>query len=202
LLESSAKLPDCKILIVSSAEVYGNSKYLPIDEKHPLGPFSPYAESKGEQEKVTLKYLNTIIARSFNHTGLDQPPNFVIPSFRKQIDEAKDGEKIYVGNLDVIRDFSDVDDVVHAYRLLLEKGALGEVYNVGSEIGYNLQDVLKKLIKDSGKKLKIEVDSERYRKEDIYKLICDNTKIKKLGASFKKYFKLISKITYFIQGPN
>jgi len=188
LLESVAKLSNCKVLIVSSAEVYGNPKYLPIDENHPLNPLSPYAESRVEQEKITLKYPNTIIARSFNHTGPGQSTDFVIPSFKKQINDAKEGDTIYVGNLDILKDFSHVRDVVRAYRLLMEKGTLGEIYNVGSGGGYNIGSILKELIKKSGKNLEIKKTPLKFNNFEIKKSICDNTKIKKLGASFKKIF--------------
>ena len=188
LLESASKLNNRRVLIVSSAEVYGNPKYLPVDENHPLAPLSPYGFSRVEQEKLALGYPNTIIARSFNHTGPGQNSDFVIPSFIQQVDNTEDGGTIHVGNLEVIRDFSDVQDVVRAYRLLLEKGNLGEIYNIGSGIGYKLGEVLKRLIKKSGKNITVKIDPEKYRKVDIYELVCDNTKIKKLGAKFRKIF--------------
>jgi GDP-4-dehydro-6-deoxy-D-mannose reductase len=190
LLDISKKIEGCRVLIVSSGEVYGNPEYLPIDEKHPLNPNSPYGESRVEQEKIALGYRNNIIVRPFNHTGPDQPPIFAIPSFRKQIAEAKNGGVIYTGNLEVVRDFSDVVDVVHAYRVLLEKGELGEIYNLGSGKGYRLRDVIESLIKDSGKDLRIETDPEKYRKIDLSKLICDNTKIKNLGVNFRNPFNV------------
>lgn len=174
-----------RVLIVSSAEVYGRPKYIPIDEKHPLDPVSPYGKSRVEQEKLALSYnLPVIISRSFNHTGPGQPATFVIPSFKKQVSEAKDGDTIFVGNLDLVRDFSDVRDVVHAYRTLIEKGKVGEVYNVGSGVGYKLRDILDKMIKESGKKLKVEVDPKKYRDVDIPKLVCDNKKIMSFKVTF------------------
>lgn len=179
-----------RILIVSSAEVYGVPKYLPIDEKHPLNPISPYGKSRVEQEEIALKSgLPVIISRSFNHTGPGQSDSFVIPSFRKQIKEAKDGGTIYVGNLGVVRDFSDVRDVVKAYRILVEKGKEGDIYNVGSGIGYGLRDILDKLVMLSGKKLEIKKDISKIRKDDIPKLIADNGKVLALGGiSFRNIF--------------
>lgn len=176
-----------KILIVSSAEVYGVPKYLPIDEKHPLDPISPYGKSRVEQEKLALGYdLHVVISRSFNHTGPGQPTTFVIPSFKKQVDEAKDGDTIYVGNLDVVRDFSDVRDVVKAYRILLEKGKAKEIYNVGSGIGYRLRDILESLIKKSGKRLMVEIDPDKLRKNDIFKVVSDNKKINDLAVKLER----------------
>ena len=101
-------------------------------------------------------------------------------------DKAKDGNIIYVGNLDVARDFSDVRDTVHAYRILLEKGKRGDIFNVGSGTGYNLKDVLNQIIKKSGKSLKIQIDPKRYRKIDIPEQICDPSKLKSFGINFKR----------------
>ncbi|MFT4303215.1 MAG: GDP-mannose 4,6-dehydratase [Candidatus Woesearchaeota archaeon] len=176
-----------KVLIVSSAEVYGKPEYVPIDEKHPLNPVSPYGKSRVEQEKIALNFSNVVISRSFNHTGEGQPSTFVIPSFKNQINEAKNGDTIYVGNLEVIRDFSDVKDVVHAYRILLEKGVLGEIYNVGSGVGVKLKDILNKLILESGKDLKVEVDSNKYRKADIVELVANVSKINELGIKIHSF---------------
>jgi len=79
-------VPQCKLLIISSAEVYGNAQYSPIDEKHPLDPVSPYAKSRVEQEKISLdSALSTYVARSFNHTGKNQPATFVIPSWKAKV---------------------------------------------------------------------------------------------------------------------
>ena len=80
----------CKILIISSAEVYGKPKYLPIPETHPLNPISPYGKSRIEQEKICQDYIKNfnmdiVICRSFNHTGPGQSSDFVIPSFAQQI---------------------------------------------------------------------------------------------------------------------
>ena len=188
LLESASRLKNCRVLVVSSSAVYGNPQYVPIDEKHPLNPVSPYAKTKVEQEKIALKYKNTFIARPFNHTGPGQSKDFVIPSFKKQIKDAKENGIIYVGDLNIVKDFSDVRDVVHAYRILIEKGKPHEIYNIGSGIGYNLKEVLEKLIAESGKNLRIKKDPKRFGPAEIKKSICDNTKIKKLGIKFRRLF--------------
>jgi len=177
-----------KLLVISSAEVYGKPKYNPIDENHPINPIRPYSHTRIEMEKLGLEYGNAVVARPFNHTGPGQSIDFFIPSIKKQIVDAKEGDTIYVGNLDAIRDFSDVRDVVKAYRLLIEKAKPGEVYNIGSGIGYKLGSIVMKLISDSRKNIRIEISPDKYRKQEIYKVICDNAKIKKLGAKFKKLF--------------
>jgi GDP-4-dehydro-6-deoxy-D-mannose reductase len=181
-----------RILIISSSEVYGRPEYNPIDENHPLKPVSPYGESRQNQEILCMDYikrhdLKIIISRSFNHTGPNQSETFVIPSFRKQILEAKDGDEILVGNLDIIRDFSDVRDVVKAYRALLESGEIGEVYNIGSGHAYHLGKVLKKMILESGKKLSVKIDPKRYRKADIEEMVCNPKKLMQvIDIKFRK----------------
>ncbi len=182
-----------KILVISSADVYGEPEHLPIDEKHPLNPVSPYGKSRAEQEKLALSYeLPVTISRSFNHTGRDQPDSFVIPSFRKQVEEAEDGGTIRVGNLDIVRDFSDVRDVVRAYRLLLEKGKAGEIYNVGSGTGHSLRDILDMFIRETKKRLVVKVDDARLRKDDISRQVAGTAKISSLGISLRDYFSGLS----------
>jgi GDP-4-dehydro-6-deoxy-D-mannose reductase len=177
-----------KLILISSAEVYGQQKKNPVGETALVNPLSPYAKSKVDQEKIALEYGNSIIIRAFNHTGLNQPDMFVIPSFRKQIREGVSGSTIFVGNIDVVRDFSNVVDVVRAYRIICEKGVIGEIYNVGSGRGYSLRYILNKMIKDSGKSFQIVVDTKKYRSVDIKELVCDNSKINKLGIQVKNYF--------------
>ncbi|HYD03351.1 MAG TPA: GDP-mannose 4,6-dehydratase [Alphaproteobacteria bacterium] len=168
-----------RILIVSSVLVYGNPLYVPIDELCPIPtPESPYADSRIRQEILSLDSgLDVIIARQFNHTGEGQAENFFVPSLKKQIRDAKDGDSIYVGNIDIVKDFSDVRDVVKSYRLLLEYAPSREIYNIGSGIEYNLRDMINKMIKSSGKDLKIVVDEKRYRANETPKIVCDTTKL-------------------------
>ena len=181
-----------RILIVTSAEVYGKPKKLPLTETSPLLPESPYAKSRVEQEKLLGNYndLDWVVARSFNHTGPGQPAMFVIPEFAKQLAEIKKGLKkpvIKVGNLEAKRDFSDVRDVVRAYRLLLEKGLKYEVYNVCSGKSYYVWQLLNKMIKytNARKMIYDEVDEKKYRPVDIFELKGDNRKLKRIGFKFK-----------------
>jgi len=179
-----------KVLIVTSAEVYGKPKALPLKENIVLYPESPYAKSRVEQEKLLLKYkeLDWIVSRSFNHTGPGQQPIFVIPEFAKQLAEIKlkkSKPEIFVGNLKARRDFSDVRDVVAAYRILLEKGKSHEIYNVCSGKSYTVKSLLSKMIKMSGKKVKISADKNKFRPVDVMDLKGDNKKFKKLGYKFK-----------------
>lgn len=179
--------PQAKILIISSAEAYGLNEGTPLKEEHALNPTSPYGKSRKEQEAIAqASPCNTIIARSCNHIGKGQAETFVIPAWKKQIAQANDGETIKVGNIDITRDFSYVTDVAKAYRLLIEKGTIGETYNIGSGKGYKLKDILHEMITQSGKQLHIEIDNNLIRPTDIPCLICDNTKLARLGARFEK----------------
>jgi GDP-4-dehydro-6-deoxy-D-mannose reductase len=177
-----------RVLIVSSADVYGTPDKLPITEEAELHPSSPYAESRVEQEQISRRYyeeygIPVIIARSFHHTGPGQRAEFVCSNFAKQISEIEKGAQpiIKVGNLQIKRDFSDVRDVVEAYRLLMEKGAAGEIYNVCSGKSYALREVLDILIKMTSISVKIEQEASRTRKHDAPDWRGDNSKLLALG---------------------
>lgn len=144
---------ECRILSVGSSEEYGNVSHqnLPIRENQQLDPLSPYAVARVAQEWMSKCYVNAygmkiILTRSFNHIGPRQDQRFVIPSFIHRINEIKKSGKkegtIETGNLNIIRDFVDVRDVVRAYYLLLTQGKPGEIYNVCSGHGVRLSCVL------------------------------------------------------------
>src|SRR3989339_483897 len=182
LLESALKhSPKAKILVVSSGEVYGIQKEFPISEAAYLNPISPYAESRVEQESLSLEYakkgMHIIISRSFQHTGPGQPDNFVCSSFAKQIAEieSKKRKVVEVGNLAPERDFSDVRDIAKAYLLALEKCPSG-IYNICSGKSHSIREILKMLIGD--KKIRIAEKGDKVRKVDIPKLVGDNSKFR------------------------
>lgn len=184
------KLLETKILIVSSAEVYGmvSEEKLPIAEETPFNPTNPYAVSKITQDMLGLEYflayqLKTIRVRPFNHVGPRQAPNFVISTFAKKIADIEKGNSepvMRVGNLNAKRDFTDVRDMVKAYILLMEKGIAGEVYNIGSGKSYKISDILNKLLSFSKVNIKVEVDKELFRPIDNPDLVSDTSKFKKL----------------------
>jgi len=191
IFEAVRKYNDaCRIVAVSSSEIYGNVKNedLPIDENTPFSPTSPYAVSKIAQDYMSYQYfisykMNIVRVRPFNHIGPRQSDAFVVSSFAHQIAEfeKKDGKRqLKVGNLITHRDFTDVRDVVRAYALLFEKGKAGEVYNIGQGKSYKIEDILNKLLSFAVSKIEHEVDPALFRPADIPDIICDNTKTSQL----------------------
>jgi len=165
-----------RVLLVSSSEVYGwaGREALPAREELPVRPVSPYAASKAAAEIVALQMfrgrkLEVIVARPFNHTGPGQTANFVVPALAQQVAAAaaSAAPSIRTGNLDVNRDISDVRDVVVAYRLLLEKGRPGQVYNVCSGRAVSIRSVAERLVELSGLDIPIRVDPDRVRPVDV-----------------------------------
>lgn len=182
---------DAKILVVSSAEVYGMVKPedIPVDEETPLRPANPYAVSKIAQDFLALEYfltsgLKTVRVRPHNHAGPRQSPAFVVSSFAKKIVEIEKNKMkpvIKVGNLDARRDFTDVRDMVRAYVLALEKGVAGEVYNLGSGNSYKIGDLLEMLLsKSNAKNITVEKDPALFRPVDVPNIVCDFSKFHKL----------------------
>lgn len=177
-----------RFLSVCSSEEYGRRSLaeMPLGEDSPIEPASPYAVSKAAQGMLSLQYgltyeIEVIVTRSFGHTGPGQTDRFVLPAFAKQCATIKAGVAppvVKVGNLDVIRDFLDIRDVVCAYRALLECGSSGAVYNVCSGDGLSLGDALDSLIRMSGAGIEIVKDPERLRPVDVPVMIGDNTKLR------------------------
>ena len=155
-----------RFIFISTSDVYGIPKYLPVDEKHPVSPLNAYSDSKRMAEDILKKYaeknLNLVIARSFNHTGKNQTANFFIPSVIEQVKKAKDKDVIFTGNLLLSRDLSDVRDVVSAYKSLID--IEGGIYNVSSEKPVLLKEIVEYIIKKSQKKITAEKNPDLVRK--------------------------------------
>jgi GDP-4-dehydro-6-deoxy-D-mannose reductase len=176
-----------RVLVVGSAEEYGQfePEDLPLRESAPLRPHSPYAVSKVAQGYLALQYtlcfgIETIRTRSFPHTGPGRGEAFAESSFARQIVEIKAGRKpaiLEVGNLNAVRDFTDVRDVVRAYWDLLERGEAGEVYNVCTGVGVRIRDLLGRLVAIAGVDVEMRLDPERLRPSDIPTLIGDPTRL-------------------------
>ena len=177
-----------KVLITSSAHVYGIPDHVPIDESHHINPVNEYGKSKLEQERVSLGFfkeqgIKVIISRSFNHIGPNQTTGFVCSDFAKQIAEIEKGLKkpeISVGDLSSKRDFTDVRDIVKAYVLLLEKGKVGDIYNIGSGRGYSIKEILDKLVALSESDINIVEDKSLFRSHEIPILVANNKKFTSL----------------------
>ena len=177
-----------RILVACSSEEYGfvEPDEVPIAEDNPLRPLSPYGVSKVGQDLLSYQYyksygLEAVRTRAFNHTGPRRGRVFVCSNFAIQIVEAQKGlrPRVSVGNLDAVRDFTDVRDTVRAYWLALEAGEAGEVYNICSGTGYSIGEVLEKLITIAGTDVAVEVDDTRLRPSDVPLLIGDNAKFTK-----------------------
>jgi len=179
-----------KILMVGSADEYGlvREEENPVKENSPLRPANPYSVSKLTQDFLGLQYflaynLQIVRVRPGNQIGPGQRTDFVVSSFAKQIAAAEKGKQepvVKVGNLEAIRDFTDVRDMVQAYFLAILKGKSGEVYNLGSGRGVKIREVLNKLIEFSKVKVSVEQDSTKMRPVDIPKLVLDSSKFRKL----------------------
>jgi GDP-4-dehydro-6-deoxy-D-mannose reductase len=165
-----------RVLIVSSAEVYGvvTPAELPLGEDTPTRPASPYAASKLAAEAVALQAWRgygqpVIVVRPFNHIGPGQSPNFFVPALAKRIVDARrsGARSLPVGTLTTRRDFTDVRDVVVAYRLLVERGVPGEVYNVCSGRDVAMSEVATELLELAGADLTLETDPALVRPVDV-----------------------------------
>lgn len=177
-----------RVLVVGSAEEYGavEPDAPPIAEDAPLRPLSPYAVSKVAQGYLALQYalsqnLAVVRTRTFPHTGPGRGEAFAESSFARQIAEVEAGRRrpvLAVGNLDAVRDFTDVRDVVRAYWSLLERGVPGEVYNVCSGQGRSIGDVLRGLLEIAGVQVDLQVDRERLRPSDLPSLVGDPRKVR------------------------
>lgn len=188
LLESvrSSKI-DPIIQISSSSEVYGKivDTQHPIKETHSFYPVSPYAISKIAVDRLGYQYfesygLKTIITRAFPHTGPKRPSVFAESSFAKQLVEIENGKnnEILVGNLDSMRSFLDVRDMVEAYWICTEKCDFGQVYNVGSETSVTMKELLDKLVSLSSVSPSIKFDKTLLRPNDTSFHIPDIAKFK------------------------
>jgi GDP-4-dehydro-6-deoxy-D-mannose reductase len=173
--------PDARFVLISSAEVYGRTFAEvdgPVDEAACTRPANVYGATKLALEHFAgsvhvQKGLDTVILRPFNHIGPRQSPRFVCSSFAKQIAEIECGEQdpvIHVGNLDAERDFTDVRDMVRAYRCAADHCEPNVPYNICSSTAVSMRTVLDTLIELSGVEVEIKVKSDRERASDIMRV--------------------------------
>ncbi len=175
---------ESSVLVPGSAHVYAPSAS-PLDESAPLQPDSPYALSKLAQELRAVHAADqdgqrVIVTRSFNHLGPRQETSFVGSSFARQIALIEAGRAepvLQVGNLDAIRDLTDVRDTIRAYRLLVERGSPGRVYNVCSGRGRSVRTLLDGLLGQARVQLSVDSDPSRMRPSDNPTLVGDNSRL-------------------------
>jgi len=187
LLEAvRVEAPAATVLLVGSADVYGSgASGARIREDAPMRPQNPYAASKAAADALGELYARTyalrvVRTRTFSHTGPGQRPRFALASFADQLARIEAGllpGEVRVGNLDGVRDYGDVRDVVRAYALLLERGEPGGVYNVCTGVGYPLNELLRRLIDISGVRAEVIRDPERVRARDAGHLVGDPSRL-------------------------
>ena len=173
-----AVVPNAKVIVAGSADVYGVPDNVPVKEDVELKPVSPYGKSRFEQEKLILGYkLNCIILRLFPHIGPGQSPIFAVSNFAKQLSEIElSGEgTLKTGDLSVRRDISDVRDVVKAYLSAIDNCECNTPYNVCSSHAYELREV-DILLSNSEAKVEVVQEKGRLRKNDIPVMLGDNSK--------------------------
>lgn len=177
-----------RVLSVGSADVYGrvSPDDLPIGEDCPLRPVSPYAASKVAADFVALQAFlghgqDVVRTRPFNHLGPGQTDKFVAPALASRIvaNERSGRGRLPVGNLSPRRDFTDVRDVVRAYRLLVEHGRAGEVYNVCSGTAIAIQELAERLIDMAAIPMELEPDPALERPVDVPVLLGDGTRLRR-----------------------
>jgi NAD dependent epimerase/dehydratase len=175
-----------RVVHVSTSEVYGTAKYVPIDENHPIQPQSPYSATKIAADAMAMSFYNAFelpvtIARPFNTYGPRQSARAIIPTIITQI--ASGMKEIKLGDLTPTRDFSYVEDTCRGFIALAEtNSSIGQTVNIGSNFEISIQDTLSliKELMDSDVKFISDDVRIRPKKSEVFRLWCDNTKIEKL----------------------
>jgi GDP-4-dehydro-6-deoxy-D-mannose reductase len=169
-------VPEATTVLVSSADVYGvvRPEDLPLVESFRVAPANPYASSKVEAEHVAHDAVReraqrVVIARPFNHVGPGQSTSFVIPAIVNRLLEALENgdDHIAVGDLSTRRDFSDVRDVVRAYRILSGRGVSGEVYNIASGRDVQLSEIAAQLVAEIAPDVRLVTDESLLRPVEV-----------------------------------
>lgn len=193
-----------KIIHTSTSEVYGSARYVPIDEKHPLQPQSPYSASKIGADNMAMSFFNAFnlplsIARPFNTYGPRQSARAIIPTIISQI--ASGSKVIKVGDLTPTRDFNYVEDTCRGFiELAKSDQTIGEIVNIGSNFEITIKDTFELIKKIMNSEVQFEVDPQRIRpeKSEVSRLWCDNSKIELL-TSFKPQFSLEAGLTKTVE---
>ena len=180
LLDALLKLPNPpkRVLLASSANVYGNCESSPISETQMPAPLNHYAMSKLAMEHLAMTYADRLplfFVRPFNYTGPGQVESFVIP---KIVAHFKDrATTVELGNLTVEREYNDVRMVTDAYLKLLEKAAIGQIYNICSSKTYTLHQVIDTLTELTGHQINVAVNPAFVRANELHRLCGDASKL-------------------------
>lgn len=182
-----------RVLHTSTSEVYGTAQYVPIDEKHPLQPQSPYSASKIGADAMAMSFFNAFdlpvtVVRPFNTYGPRQSARAVIPTIITQI--ASGMKQIKLGDVSPTRDFNYVADTCRGFlALAMSEKAIGETVNVGSNYEISVGDTLNMIRQLMDSDVEFLTDTQRIRpeKSEVFRLWCDNTRIRELTGFEPKY---------------
>ncbi|MYB04557.1 MAG: NAD-dependent epimerase/dehydratase family protein [Acidimicrobiaceae bacterium] len=187
VLDAARRAGAGRVVVVSSADVYGRLEpaELPVGEAAPMLPVTPYGASKAAAEMVCVQAgagrgLDVVRARAFNHLGPGQSNRFVASALAARIarNEHTGTGIVPVGNLEARRDFTDVRDVVRAYRLLAEHGACGEAYNVCSGVSLSVGELAEALVARATRPMRLVADDELLRPVDVAEARGDPSKLR------------------------
>ncbi len=176
-----------KVIVASSAVVYGRQGKEVLDEGMCVNPNNHYGLSKYGAEQIAKNYIDksgVIITRPFNYTGPGQDDKFLVPKIVKHFKEGK--KEIELGNLDVVREFNDIDFVCEVYKRLIFSDIKNEIVNIASSRGIRLLDVIRYMEDIAGYKIKIKINPKYVRKNDIPKLLGSNKKLFSLIGEVKQ----------------
>lgn len=186
VLEAARAHRPAKFVYVSSADVYGQvgPDELPVRETRACKPGNPYAASKAAAEVICGQYWRTfavpvVVVRPFNHTGPRQGAGFAPSDFARaisRIEKGLDEPRLAVGNLDAMRDYSDVRDIVEGYRLAAMRGEAGETYNISSGRSIRIGDLLEKLLAMSETEIEVVTEAAKARPSDTPVVVGDHGK--------------------------
>jgi len=179
-----ARKNDTRFIFASSSHVYGKPKSLPIDENFPLNPLSVHAQSKVQAEILCEEYaklygMKINIIRTFSIYGPKSPSYSIISRIINQILK---NQKIILGNMQTKRDFLFISDFLSAIIIIIKRNLIGcSKFNIGFGQSYSIQELSEKLLEISKKNLFVESDPNLIRNNDVKELVCNNSKLKKLG---------------------
>lgn len=200
-----------RVIHTSTSEVYGTAQYVPIDEKHPLQPQSPYSASKIGADAIAMSFFNAFdlpltIARPFNTYGPRQSARAIIPTIISQI--ASGMPQIKLGDVSPTRDFNFVEDTCRGFLALARcEAAVGETVNIGSNTEITVRDTLELIREIMGSSVEFVVEEQRLRpgKSEVFRLWCDNTRIRELtgfAPAFGLRQGLQATVDWFTQPAN